>query len=623
MKTYIYKSVIVALFAGVALTSCSDFLDAENKTAGGQTADDYLGNNPQAMLTSAYESMKDIVFVPEIYSQGTDLYINTRGHDGGDFNTYFLTADNDKVADFYANVYKMINYANASLSYAGEASTIAQEARFIRAYGYYILTQQFGAVPYVTTYINNANTDYPRTPLSEIYPALIQDLTDLYNNSSLAAQSHEGHASKQAVAALLAKVNLAAGWDLETEYVDVAKGTYTTKGTNYFTEAAKWAETACSAGGFGGDLTMSFAEKWSPTNEKNAEEIFSVQYERNGYPGDVGTGGHSMENNFGGYYGECAKTGCKQVGSDNQQSEKSMLLFEKADLRWNDTFMHTFYNYNGSDWGPNGTGYYSYYGPDGPKGIQLEFFPYYWTEAMAESYFKSFKNKFMKGSYINQVKAAILSVPNVITYSFDAEGNFKKSTVSVDQFNAATENGVCVKKFDDPNSAQLGSKNDYRDIVLMHVSDLYLVAAEAYFMAGQTDKALEKVNQVRKRAGLVALGSFDEYLQNNINYNMSSAFESSLTPLDLILDERARELYAEGHRWMDLRRTKQLVRYNVEFNKYVTTATQMMDAAAKNYKLYRPIPTNEISSNTAISMEDQNPGYVVLADKAVEPELEK
>jgi len=211
----------------------------------------------------------------------------------------------------------------------------------------------------------------------------------------------------------------------------------------------------------------------------------------------------------------------------------------------------------------------------------------------------------------------------VITYSFDADGNFKKSIMSVDQFNAATENGVCVKKFDDPNSAQLGSKNDYRDIVLMHVSDMYLVAAEAYFMAGQTDKALEKVNQVRKRAGLVALGSFDEYLQNNINYNMSSAFESSLTPLDLILDERARELYAEGHRWMDLRRTKQLVRYNVEFNKYVTTATQMMDAAAKNYKLYRPIPTNEISSNTAISMEDQNPGYVVLADKAVDPELEK
>ena len=67
MKTSLYKSVIVSLFMGVALTSCSDFLDADNKSAGGQTADDYLGSDPQALLTSAYESMKDIVFSPELY----------------------------------------------------------------------------------------------------------------------------------------------------------------------------------------------------------------------------------------------------------------------------------------------------------------------------------------------------------------------------------------------------------------------------------------------------------------------------------------------------------------------------------------------------------------------------
>ena len=95
---------------------------------------------------------------------------------------------------------------------------------------------------------------------------------------------------------------------------------------------------------------------------------------------------------------------------------------------------------------------------------------------------------------------------------------------------------------------------------------------------------------------------------------MSTSFEATLSPLDVILDERARELYAEGHRWMDLRRTKQLVRYNVEFNKYVTIASQMMDADHINYKLLRPIPTNEISSNTSISPEDQNPGYNVATE---------
>ena len=78
--------------------------------------------------------------------------------------------------------------------------------------------------------------------------------------------------------------------------------------------------------------------------------------------------------------------------------------------------------------------------------------------------------------------------------------------------------------------------------------------------------------------------------------------------IDLILDERARELYAEGHRWMDLRRTKQLVRYNVQFSEYISDAAAMANNKGE-IKWYRPIPANEISANTGISQEDQNPGY--------------
>jgi hypothetical protein len=59
---------------------------------------------------------------------------------------------------------------------------------------------------------------------------------------------------------------------------------------------------------------------------------------------------------------------------------------------------------------------------------------------------------------------------------------------------------------------------------------------------------------------------------------------------------------------MDLRRTKQLVRYNVEFSEYVTNASQMANNAGE-YKWLRPIPTNEISANKGINDEDQNPGY--------------
>ena len=81
----------------------------------------------------------------------------------------------------------------------------------------------------------------------------------------------------------------------------------------------------------------------------------------------------------------------------------------------------------------------------------------------------------------------------------------------------------------------------------------------------------------------------------------------TLQMVDLVLDERARELYAEGQRFMDLRRTHQLVKYNVAYNNYITSVAEMSNGAGE-IKWYRPIPTTELSSNTSADMK-QNPGY--------------
>ena len=606
MKKKIFHSLAALLLAGLTFTACSDFLEAENKSTGGQTADDIFGSDASTFLTAAYNSLKSIVYNPSLYQQGTDLYINTRGHDPGVYNQYSLTAEDGTVKNFYANLFKTINYANGVVAYAGEGSTLSQEARFLRNYAYYVMTQQFGSVPYVTSYINDANRSYPRTSLEEIYSSMVEDLTDLYNNSSLPAQSHNGRASKQAVAALLAKVYLSAGWDLDAPYSNIEQGTYTVNSTSRFASAAEWAEKAIN----GINLTMSYADKWSPYNEGNEEEIFSVQYERNGYPGDATSGGHSMQNNYGGYYGACTTSGMKNVGSDNAQSEKSMYLYDPEDLRYDATYMRIMYNgtITGStaDWGTQG--YYAYYNMPkadlAKQGIGHQFFPYWVTEAEAEAEFAANKELYKQKNYLTTATAAILTLPNVVTYAFDADGNWTKEVKSVATYNIQVSNGACVKKFDDPSSAQVTDNNDYRDIVLMHVSDMYLIAAEAYLMAGQTAQALSKLNAVRNRAGLPSLNSFGAYEHN---YFTTEGFQ--VRDIDVILDERARELYAEGHRWMDLRRTKQLVRYNVQFNPYVTNAKSMMDVTGSAYKLLRPIPSNEIEMNTAINKEDQNPGY--------------
>ena len=617
MKKKLYISVFAALLTGLFMTSCSDFLDAENKSAGGKTADDTFSKDATSLLTAAYSSLKSYGFNTDLFSRGTDLYIHTRGRTVSDFDTYTFNTENSTINSLYANLYKTINLSNGVISYAGGDSKLGQEARFLRNYSYYMLTQQFGSVPYITKYINDAQTDYPRTPLAEIYQNVINDLTDLYNNSSLDDQNHAGRASKQAVAALLAKVCLAAGWDLDTSLGNAAQGTYTVNSTEKFAQAAAWAEKAIN----GINLTMTFEDKWSPFNEGNAEEIFSIQYERNGYPSDIIDGGHSMHGAFGGYYGAYDASGLKGSSSEDCQSQKSMYLFEKGDARYAATYMMVMYNstLDGSGkptWGTEG--YYAYYNSKDKLNtmpICKVYFPYYYTEAEVEAWMTAHESqlevdskKFANGD----VRVSLLTLPQVTTWVWsekkDNDGNViginkEKKKVSISEYNVQTSNGACVKKFDDAAADFTNKANDYRDIVLFHVSDMYLIAAEAYLMAGQTAQALAKVNAVRGRAGLAAMNAFSDYAPQ---YSTPASF--TVTPLDVILDERARELYAEGHRWMDLRRTKQLVRYNVQFSEYVANEAAMANNKGE-IKWYRPIPANEISANTAISTEDQNPGY--------------
>lgn len=612
MKKNIYISVIAGLFAGFTLTACSDFLEAENKSAGGQTADQYFSKDASALLTAAYSSLKSYGFSTNLFSRGTDLYIVTRGKSVSDFDTYTFNTENSTITNFYSNVYKTINLSNGVINYAGADSQLGQEARFLRNYGYYLLTQHFGSVPYITQYINSAEKNFPRTPLNEIYSAMIEDLTNLYS-SSLADQNHTGRASKQSVAALLAKVYLAAGWDLDTSLGNALQGSYTVNSTSNFSQAASWAERAIN----GISLTMSFEDKWSPFNEGNAEEIFSIQYERNGYGGDIISGGHNMHSYFGGYYGAYDASGIKGVLSEDCQSQKSMYLFEKGDDRYNATYMMVMFNSKKDEsgkpaWGTEG--YYAYYNcsADQLKTMPIckVYFPYYYTEAEVQAWIDAHESQLIadKDKYANaDVRINLLTLPKVTVWvkAQDASGNAKwsKSSVAIADYNAQTSNGACVKKFDDAAADFTNQANDYRDIVVLHVSDLYLVAAEAYLMAGQTSQALDKINAVRGRAGLAALSSFSSYKPE---YSTTGSF--TIKDIDLILDERARELYAEGHRWMDLRRTKQLVRYNVQFSEYIADEAAMANSKGE-IKWYRPIPANEISANTGISQADQNPGY--------------
>lgn len=619
MKKLIYS--ILGLSASLLMTGCSDFLDPRNLSSP-DDSDVYFTEHPDQIRPVAYDAVRSIATQIDLLDQAADLFINPRAADDGTFSMFQTTPDNGTVKSFYTNCMGLVNKANCMIHYATlkgdseDTRKLIAEGKFLRAVGYYYLTQQFGAVPYSEKYINTPDRDYPRTPLEEIYSNLLADCKEVYENSKLDVQNHAGVASKQAVAAIAAKIALAAAWDLDTELIDAAAGTYTVKDKQRFNEAAAWAEKAIN----GIQLTMPFAEKWAWNNEGNAEEIFSAQWDRKGYPGDKTTGGNSMMYNYTAYFGNCIQSGLKGTGSGgtNVMSAKAASLFERGDERFEGTFMTTFYNAPKPDkehanWS---LGYMAFYNQ--PKDVQdtlpiaLKFYSPATTVAQAEADVKKIVEagralKFDENTYgVNEPYAAIITGTNVTKWEFKTDGSMPSRTVVAyeDFVREAANNGTCVRKYDDPESAAVTGSQCYRNIPLLHVSEMYLVAAEAYLLAGDESKSLEKINAVRKRAGVSELSSFTAY---KAPYTALRGI-FIVNPLDLVLDERARECYAERTRYYDIRRTKQLVRYNLAFSRFMDDVSKMSNAQGQ-IKWYRPIPQDEIDNNTALSSADQNPGY--------------
>ena len=221
---------------------------------------------------------------------------------------------------------------------------------------------------------------------------------------------------------------------------------------------------------------------------------------------------------------------------------------------------------------------------------------------------KANKERFAQGEYTNAPKAYLMA-GTVLKYEFNADGSYKSpSSLAYNDLTLANELNFtpCVKKWDDPQTifSPGNVSNCYRDIVLLHASDIYLVAAEAYYMAGDKTNFWNKLNAVRTRAKAPALNAIGDY---DVDYTAASAANEDVQYIDLILDERARELYAENQRWADLRRTRQLIRYNIAYNSYIDALENMQNARGET-RWYRPIPSAEMGSNTAEGLV-QNPGY--------------
>lgn len=100
------------------------------------------------------------------------------------------------------------------------------------------------------------------------------------------------------------------------------------------------------------------------------------------------------------------------------------------------------------------------------------------------------------------------------------------------------QNPGCIKFLDE--TADPTDRNHIKNIMVYRLAETYLMGAEAHMRNGNTAKALQYINAVRNRANAASIATIDQ---------------------DAILDENARELAFEGHRWYDLKRMGVLTEY--------------------------------------------------------------
>ena len=552
------------------MTSCSDFLDASNKSnvTDKQTFATKEGLNN--LVNDAYQHLQNVYAAPlftSCFSAGTDMYADARNKMNEALNTYeTLTPENTDIKNLYTYLYSGIRAANSVSYYAQTAQVDAKtkdqligEARVLAAYEYYLLVNNFGGVPIMKDFLTTANTGYPKSSSEDVYAYIISELEDVISKNVLQASTATkggGRISQETAKAILAKTYLSAAWDLNKQ--------------DYFSKAAALADEVIA----GRKLTTPFAKLWKAdgSGDDNEEFLWDVEY-------DLATANNTTSGGteWSGYY-------CNYLGGneDNIKATTSSYVptlyalhcFKKGDQRYDATFMKELPDINRGN--AAGTGYWTWY-KNGESLVGKPVTRYYsaWYETDAD--FEAWK--------------AIDPANRANTYRIPMDSQTKEAQNMDGRDMEYYDNQQLVygsspcKKFDDSKTATTEKNTCYRDIHIITLPEMYLVAAEAYLKAGVNEKALARLNEVHQRAGLPAL--------------------TGTITIDDILDENACENFGNEARWMDLRRTQTLVTRCTKYNH------EMGDKAAQyiGKKLLRPIPQAAIDANDQLTGADQNPGY--------------
>jgi len=544
------KIYILVTALTVALSSCSDFLDQDLKSDVPGT--EYYSTDAgfESLSNAAYASLRTIYGGdPWLFEGGTDLFASGRTSvDVSNLYGAAFTSANGAVATFYTDHYKAISLANEVIYWgaddAARSSRVA-EARGLRALYYLNLAQQFGGVPLVTERSSTPIESADRASAEVIYDFVISEFKALASSTGLENESTAGRFNKRAVNHYLAKAHLSKG--------------YLNNNSSDFTEALN----AAKAAGAGNTLNTPFATLFSNVGEGNEELLLFVGYDLNTVINN--TSGNKQQAHFSAYL-DGQEKGHKYTSSTLTPTLWMHEVFNtnttnpKQDERYEATFMTE---------------------------LRASYWDFYNAETINTSAVTYYYCPSWEVANIDEWRAAYPSRANAIIVEMLPEGNnINNIKTSYEAKMKEDVYGVAsFRKFDDTSNGKaiFSTTSSMRDIYLARLGETNLIAAEACVKLNDNVNAATYVNIVRNRAKATP-ATPDEM---SINY---------------ILNERARELAGENHRWTDLSRTGKLAEY-VEAHNPDITAGQV-----NNKFLLRPIPLAAIELNPALAGQ-QNQGW--------------
>ncbi|MFT2009098.1 RagB/SusD family nutrient uptake outer membrane protein [Pontibacter sp. 13R65] len=450
-----YKVLLFALLTMGSVTGCKDFLEEENRQS---LTDTIIFNDPKGfdqLVANVYNRMRPATSFFELDQLGTDIYTRGEVINGiNDLNDYVnLTSVNWAVPIYWSNYYYVIGAANVTINRADNIVGLSAEdkarglgeVKFMRAFSYFNLVEQFGPVPLVLNEIRTAQTEFSRAPEEAVYAQILSDLDEaLATVDEQPAQF--GRVSKDAVRHLKAKVLLTRG------YKPFA-------GSSDFTDAAALAEIVIA----NHPLVTDFASLFSIENQRNSEVIFSMLYGTNPVSRGAGNFRHLMFKFMYDAYPGMVRSTLYHRGLGPAPTPFFYQNFEQGDKREDATIRRVLYAEVDSN--------------DGSilAGDTTVYFP-----KVAWSAEKKRTKKY--------------TVVNPGEY-------FTPNGVTIVQY-------PMFKKFDDPGVAYTNPGIDpegKRDAYIFRAGETRLLAAEAYLKAGNATAAAGHVNALRARAGLTTM----------------------------------------------------------------------------------------------------------------------